>query len=356
MTCAQFGTAAQLGAPGAGFRHDLRPVRPTETALHPRDKLLKMHEAEQRARELAAETGGALSRDAARAVKFSGSLLVRRLRSGEWSAPTARVLVLTGTPRTFDRDAWIGLYEAGASAAITTETALAKWRVPGFSLRPIQIAHERARNTTEIEGVVFHRPRLWPDHHRMLLNDVPTVTPTRALFDLVNDIDVHPKRAERAINNAWARGLTSGELLQKMADEWLQRGRRGSAFLREYLSTRPIDWQPPESNLEARFVQLIVDAGMPEPKRQRNIGDDVSWIGRIDMRDPELPLVGEIDSDLFHTAPLDVAADELRDERLAATGIRVERFTEAQIWRDPAGVVERWRRARLNAKHGSVGS
>ncbi len=312
-----------------------------------------MHEAERRARELAAKTGGALGRERARAVEFSGSLLVRRLRSGEWCAPTPRVLLLTGAPATFERDAWVGLYEAGVGAAITTETALASWRVPGFSLRPIQIAHQRTSHTTELDVVAFHRPRLWPEHHRMLLNDMPIVTPTRALFDLANASEVHPKRVERAINNAWARGLTSGELLQKMADEWLQRGRRGSAFLREYLSTRPIDWQPPESNLEGRFVELIVRAGMPEPKRQRNTGDDVSWIGRIDMRDPELPLIGEIDSDLFHTAPLDVASDAERDERLTAAGFRVERFTEAQIWRDPSGVVERWRRARQQTQRRS---
>jgi hypothetical protein len=259
-------------------------------------------------------------------------------------------LLLTGAPATFERDAWVGVYEGGPTAAITTETALAMWRVPGFSLRPIHIGHDRNRTSAEIKGVTWHQPRLWPEHHRMLLNDMPIVTPTRALFDLVNASDVHPKRAERAINNAWARGLTSGELLQKMADEWLQRGRRGSAFLREYLSTRPIDWQPPESNLEARFVDLIVGAGMPEPKRQRNTGDDVSWIGRIDMRDPELPLIGEIDSDLFHTAPLDVASDAVRDERLIAAGFTVERFTEAQVWRDPNAVVERWRRAREAAR------
>ncbi len=183
----------------------------------------------------------------------------------------------------------------------------------------------------------------------MLLNEVPSVTPTRALFDLANDGETAARKLERAINNAWARGLTSGELLAAMADEWCERGRRGSAFFREYLERHPIDWQPPESNLEARFVELIVGAGMPEPKRQRNLGDVVSWIGRVDMLDPELPLVGEIDSDLFHTAPLDVESDAARDERLTDAGFEVARFTEFEVWHQATVVIERWRDKRRRA-------
>jgi very-short-patch-repair endonuclease len=184
----------------------------------------------------------------------------------------------------------------------------------------------------------------------MLLNEMPSVTPTRALFDLANEGQTHPSRLERAINNAWVRRLTSGELLATMADEWCERGRRGSAFFREYLKSHPVDWQPPESNLERRFVELIVNAGMPEPKRQRNLGDDVTWIGRVDMLDPELPLIGEIDSDLFHTAPLDVAADSVRAERLSDAGFEVVRFSEFEVWHQGSVVVERWRKERLRAR------
>jgi len=184
----------------------------------------------------------------------------------------------------------------------------------------------------------------------MLLNGIPSVTPTRALFDAANDGQMHDAKLERAINNAWARGLTSGELLQSMADDWLARGRRGSAFLREYLAGHPIDWQPPESNLEARFVDIIVGGGMPEPKRQRNLGDQVSWIGRVDMLDPEVPLVGEIQSDLFHTAPLDVQSDAERVERLRAAGFEVATFTEFEVWHRRSVVVERWREARNRAR------
>ncbi|MEY2469025.1 MAG: hypothetical protein QOF21_1723 [Actinomycetota bacterium] len=277
-------------------------------------------------------------------------MLSRRVKSGAWLRPTARVLVLAGSPESFERDAWIALTNGGPEAGLTHETGLASWKVPGFRLRPIHITHARSASVPSIEGVVAHRPELWPRHHRILLNGMPIATPTRALFDLANEGLIHPLRLERAVNNAWARGLTSGERLTQMAGEWCERGRRGSAFIHRYLDRHPIAWQPPESNLEARFVEIVVGAGMPEPKRQKNLGDDDSWIGRVDMLDPELPLIAEIDSTVFHTAPLDAESDELRDERLTAAGFRVEHFTEYEIWHDASGVSKRWRVARTELR------
>lgn len=264
--------------------------------------------------------------------------------------PTPLVLVLEGTPDTFERDAWIGLHHAGASAALTHDTSLAVWKVPGFALRPIHVSHNRARRLPPVAGVIFHRSRLWPEHHRLLLNEMPVVTPTRALFDVANEGEIHELALERAVNNAWARELTSGQELETLAKEWCARGRNGSAFMRAYLERHPIDWQPPASNLEARFKQLIVEAGMPEPVRQRNVGDQVRWIGRVDVRDPGLALIGEVDSDLFHTAPLDRESDAERDARLTAAGFVVKRFTEFEVWHDRRAVVERWRAGRAEAR------
>jgi very-short-patch-repair endonuclease len=308
-----------------------------------------MVEADRLTWELAALTGGAAARAAARAVGMRGELLGRRLRDGALLAPTPRVLLLPGAPETFDRDAWIGLHDAGADAALNHDTALALWNVPGFELRPIHISRGRSRSTPAAPGVVLHRPRYWPREHRLLLNGLPVASPTRALFDLANEGEVHEAKLERTFNNAWARGLTCGESLVAMAAQWCARGRRGSAFIRAYLEHHPIAWQPPASNLEDRFRRLITDAGLPEPRRQVNLGDLTTWIGRVDFLDPEVPLVGEIDSDLFHIAPLDAESDEAREARLEAAGFVVKRFKESDVWYHGREVVERWREARREA-------
>jgi hypothetical protein len=159
---------------------------------------------------------------------------------------------------------------------------------------------------------------------------IPIVTPTRALFDLANDGETHLKKIERYINTGWARDLTSGQRLAVMAQEWCERGRTGSAFVHEYLAAHPISWQPPASNLEGRFRQIISEAGLPEPRRQVDVGGSSAWIGRVDFLDPALPLIAEIDSELFHGAPLDAASDELRDEDLRAAWLRPRTFHGAR--------------------------
>ena len=305
---------------------------------------------DRESRELAALTGGVLSVEMARDVGLCGDVRTRRVKGGQWSMPSPRVLVLEGSPATFERDAWIGIFAGGPGAALTHDAVLARFNVPGFSERPIHVSHNRPQLIAPVQGVIFHRSRLWPVEHRLLLNDMPVATPTRALFDVANEGEIHPKRLERAINNAWARGLTSGELLEQMATDWCRRGREGSTVMREYLSGHPIDWQPPESNLEARFKHVVTEAGFPEPIRQRNVGDTASWIGRVDVIDPKLPLIGEVDSDLFHTAPLDQESDAERDERLKAAGFHVERFKEREVWYDKAAVIERWRKGREIAR------
>lgn len=309
-----------------------------------------MHEADKRFRDLVAERSGATSRKAARAIGMAGHRLERRIRNGTVLAPTSRVLVLEGAPATYELDAWIALTEAGDDAALSHDSCLALWGLPGFARYPIHVSTSRSVTRFELHEPVLHRTRFWPAHHRLVVNGLPMATPTRALFDVINADEMHPLKIERTVNTAWAKGLTSGLLLAKMAKEWCERGRTGSKWVHEYLDTHPVDWEPPASNLESRFSHLIVEAGMPEPKRQRNLGDDHSWIGRVDMLDPELPLVAEISSDRFHLAPMDAAADATRFSRLEKAGFVVVEFKEFEVWHRGDDVVERWRQARRDLR------
>src|SRR5438128_577625 len=113
-----------------------------------------MGEADRLTWELAAVTGGAVARSAARDVGMGGRLLARRLRDGALLLPTPRVLLLPGAPETFDRDAWVGLHDSGPDAALTHDTSLALWGVPGFELRPIHVSRGRTRSTPAPQGIV----------------------------------------------------------------------------------------------------------------------------------------------------------------------------------------------------------
>jgi very-short-patch-repair endonuclease len=63
-----------------------------------------------------------------------------------------------------------------------------------------------------------------------------------------------------------------------------------------------------------------------------------------------LPLIAEIDSDRFHAAPLDAAADAKRDDDMRRAGFEVVRFTESEVWYKPREVVGRWREMRREVR------
>src|SRR3546814_8936301 len=96
-----------------------------------------------------------------------------------------------------------------------------------------------------------------------------------------------------------------------MLEVMAQRGRPGIRTMRQVLATRGLDYVPPASNLEARFEQILLQAGDAPMRRQVDIGDGDRWIGRVDFRDAELPLIVEIQSERFHASLID---KQLRSE------------------------------------------
>jgi very-short-patch-repair endonuclease len=163
-------------------------------------------------------------------------------------------------------------------------------------------------------------------------------TVERTLFDLM--ATVRPARAERALDNALVRKLTTLQGLGSIGDELCRKGRTGSALFRRLLAERGVDFRPTESSLEDAFLTLLRDAGLPEPERQVDLGG-TEWIGRVDFYFRASRLVLEVDSDWFHTAALDVAADSRRDEALRAAGFEVVRVPEDEIRNRPALAIAR---------------
>jgi very-short-patch-repair endonuclease len=263
--------------------------------------------------------------------------------SGEWEWATPRVLRLVGGRASYEQLCMIAvLHTAGVLGA---ESTLALCEIPGFARSaPIHIVIRRNERIHRIDGVVISQVRSLPDHHVMAINGIPSVTPTRAIYDLA--AHHHWAKVQRVLKNTWRRKFTSGGLIHRMGPEWLKRGRPGTVAMRELLAITPVDYDLPDSNLEDRFFSILEDAGFPRLKRQVNMGDDSRWIGRVDGKDPELPLIGEVDSEMFHFAPIDGDDDAARDDAFEEAGSKVIRFTEHEVWHAPAVVVARWRAAR----------
>ncbi len=108
--------------------------------------------------------------------------------------------------------------------------------VAGFEPGPIHVSRPRGRGGRASGLATVHEPRLLPPYHCQTLEDIPLTSVARTLFDLAGC--VHPLRAERALDNALARGLVTLEALRRMGIELLEHGRTGSAPVRRLLADR----------------------------------------------------------------------------------------------------------------------
>lgn len=285
-----------------------------------------------RLRELAARQHSAVAVAQARELGATRAQVRRRRASADWDAPTPRVLVLAGSTKTYRQRCMVAVLDAGAGACTSHLAAASLWRLPGFS--PGRIEVTRPRGTTRRPGL--HEVRALPDHHRTSVEGIPVTTVARTIFDLAGA--VHPGRAERALDNALARGMTTLTAVHEVAAELCAHGREGSAVIRRLLADRGDGYVAPESGLEARFLAILQEAGLPAPLRQRDVGG-AAWVGRADFVDPERRLVIEIDSDLHHTSLVDRASDARRDAAMRAAGYRVLRIGEEAVRHRPEEVV-----------------
>ena len=323
------------------FRRDLQ----ARTKLsHPFGSLCGMTrvDADQAMRRLADRQHGVVSRAQALASGLADVHVRRRVAAGTWESATPRVLRLAGSQQTFEQRCVVAVLDAGHEAVVRGRAAARVWGLPGFDDAIVEVTRLRRRPRRSTAPTVSSEPRLLPPYHRTVHRDVPVTTVERTVFDLMSA--VRPGRAERALDNALAGRLTTLPALRSIGEELCRKGRAGSALFRRLLADRGEHFRPVESSLEATFLALVHRAGLPEPERQVDLGG-TGWVGRVDFYVRQSRLVVEIDSDRFHTAALDVAADGRRDEALRAAGFHVLRITEREMRGRPDAAIERLRQA-----------
>lgn len=222
--------------------------------------------------EIASRQHGLITARQARDAGFTEKGVRHRVRTGRWRRIHPGTYALVGAEPTPELRVHAVVIAAGPDAVASHTTAAAVLGLPGFGLAvpPMHITvpayTERLRTAATI-----HRTLRLPTHHVRTVGGIPCTAPARTLFDLCGLIS--SARAERAIDNALARRLVTVAELGRVRDELAARGRAGSRSFGRFVHDRAADYVPPESELEARFVALVRDSGLPEPDRQVDLGD-----------------------------------------------------------------------------------
>jgi very-short-patch-repair endonuclease len=215
-------------------------------------------------------------------------------------------------------------------------------------MEPIEVLLPRPDRTARVSFATVHTTTDLLATHITTIHNLPVVTPIRAIFDLAGR--VHPKKVERALDNAWSRRLVNYGVLHRTLAELAKRGRPGTVLMRALADARPRAYRPPESSTEARANELLTEAGHKPLRRQVDAGNEDCWIGRFDLVDDECALVVEVQSDLFHGSQLDQERDAERRAAMEAAGWTFVECWENDVWRRPAQTVARIQAARADAQ------
>lgn len=285
--------------------------------------------------DLAAEQHGLVSQPQTLELGLTPQARQRRVASGLLVERSPLVFAIRGAPVTPQQELLAAVFDAGAGAVATRRSGATLWGVPGFRWpKKPEILTKRGGDHLSRLGSLSETSWL-PAHHVTEREGIPVVTLARLCFELA--ATEHPKRTERAVDNALNMGMTL-ESFAEVVGSLAKRGRPGSAVSRKLVADRGEGYVPPASALEALGFEVLRAAGLPDPVRQLDVGGS-AWVGRVDCAYPAARLLIEFDGRRHWQVLLEAQADRRRDAELVAAGWRVLRITWEMLTTDPEGVV-----------------
>jgi hypothetical protein len=267
-----------------------------------------------------------VSRDQLRALGPSDRAIDRRLESGALLR-LHRGVYAVGHRRLTLKGRWLAaVLGCGDGARLSHRDAAMLWDLRRTSSGPI---HVTAPGPHRLTGVRCHRTR-HPDRlGAALIDAIPVTTIERTLLDCA--VGEPHARVLALLEAAERRNILDGRTIRAEIEK--SPGHRGAALLARALAE--VADVPPElrSGLEARFLEIIRAAGLPEPLTNvvvEGIPVDAYW--------PAYNLVVEVDGWDWHRSRRSFIDDRAKTNRLQLAGLTALRFDETTIAGAPAEI------------------
>jgi very-short-patch-repair endonuclease len=224
---------------------------------------------------------------------------------------------------------WAAVLACGGPglAVLSHRTAAAVWDLlpspAKFDVTTLRAAH--ATPTIRV-----HRSRTLAPRDVTQKHGLPLTTVARTLVDLT--ATQTPHQTERVVHRAQHLRLLDAHALHEQLAR--AQGRRTKPLIAAIERLHAHDPDVTRTQLEERFLTLILDAQLPRPKVNATVG-----AYEVDFLWPEQRLIVETDGAATHATPGAFEADRRRDAELARLGYRVLRFTYRQVVYEPDPVL-----------------
>jgi very-short-patch-repair endonuclease len=278
---------------------------------------------------VAARQGGVVSAAQLHAAGLGRGAIHARVRAGRLVRLHRGVYAVGHAQLTVLGWRWAAVLACGGpdQAVLSHRTAAAVWDLlpspAKFDVTTLAAAHSTAtirvhRSTTFTRGDVVRRDRL------------PITTVARTLVDLTATLTPH--QTERVVHRAeHLRQLDMHSLDAQLARA---QGRATKALVSAIERLQVRDPEITRTELEERFLRLVVNAQLPRPEVNVIVGPyEVDFLWR------EQRLIVETDGGATHATPTAFEEDRRRDAVLSMLGFRTLRFIYNQVFHEPGFVL-----------------
>jgi hypothetical protein len=203
----------------------------------------------------------------------------------------------------------------GPDAALYGLAAARVWRLDVRRSNVVEVIVPHAQWARSYGGrVVVHRSRSYSARDRVRCGEHYVTTKPRTILDLASKLT--PAAFAQVVDDAIVRGLvTRGDLIA-LANGGGNGGPQGTrralkTALRPWLGETQLESVP-----EARFLRLLLAAGIDMPVCQYKIVVEGKIVARVDFAWPHLRVALEVDGFRYHGTPKAHAHDSRRDNIL----------------------------------------
>jgi very-short-patch-repair endonuclease len=277
---------------------------------------------------LARAQHGVLTRRDLEGLGFSKMAIDHRVATGRLHL-ISRGVYSVGRRELSPRGRWMAAVLAcGDLAVLSHRSAGELWEIGFEEKGRIDLTVTGRREIKRAGLKVRMRPKL-PERSIVRRFGIPVTHPVQTLIDLATELK--PLRLERAVNQADVHDLVDPETLRTALDSHV--GEPGVKRLRTMLDRHT--FRLSDSDLEILFRPLARAAALPSPLSKQ-------WVlgYEVDFFFPDHGLIVETDGLRYHRTPAQQARMVKRDQKHAAAGYRVLRFTHWQIAYAPTEVTD----------------
>jgi predicted transcriptional regulator of viral defense system len=290
--------------------------------------------------ELAKRQWGVVSVEQLRALGFGRSAVTRRVRAGRLHRLFRGVYAVGHAHLGREGRRLAAVLACGEGAVLSHRTAASHWGLLDTQSARVDITAPRSRDG--VPGIRLHSARSLTAHDTTTHEGIPITSVARTLLDLA--ATTRPDRLERALAQASRLQLYDGTAIAEVLSR--SNGHRGRAALTRATAQEP---KLTRSELEANFLELVRQAGLPEPQSNLPLAAHDHPRLEPDFYWPTYRLVVETDGWETHRTRSAFKRDRRRDAALVAAGWRVMRFTYDDVAYDGATVTRRLRAAARRA-------